>query len=98
MEGRQRTRNMREAVKHEWDDFLGVRVRVSRRPRQRFYRTFDYRPTGWGSPGVKKIIRVYFRVTLFIVKMLISIPLAIVAIGAFWLFGVIIWVLWTARH
>ena len=76
----------------EWDDFLGVHVRVSPRPRRhRFYRTIDvYQPTGWGSPGVKKAVDIYFRVTLFIIKALISIPLAIAAIGAFWLLWVII--------
>jgi hypothetical protein len=74
----------------EWDDFLGVRVRVSPR-RRRFEQTIDvYQPTGWNSPGVRKAVRIYFRVTLFIIKALISIPLAIIAIGAFWLLWVII--------
>jgi hypothetical protein len=78
--------------REEWDDFLGVRVRVSRRPRsRRFYQTIDSRPpSGWNSPGVRKAVRIYFRTTLFIVKMLVSIPLSILAVGAFWMLGVII--------
>jgi hypothetical protein len=78
-------------MKHEWDDFfLGARVRVSPRPRsRRFYRTIDYhRPSGWNSPIVKKIIRIYCRVTFEIIKALISIPLAMMVIGS-------IWMLWT---
>jgi hypothetical protein len=56
-----------------------------------YYRTIDvYRPSGWNSPGVKKAISIYWKTTLFIVKALIAIPLAIVTIGAFWLLGVII--------
>ena len=71
-------------MKHEWDDFIGVRVRVRSRP------TIDYHPSGWSSPVARKAVRIYFRVTLFIIKALISIPLAIAAIGAFWLLWVII--------
>jgi hypothetical protein len=77
-------------MEHEWDDFLGVRVRVSRRPRQRFYRTIDHQPTGWGSPGVKMAARIYWRVTITIIKVLIAVPLSIVAIGSFWLLWVLI--------
>jgi hypothetical protein len=68
---------------HEWD-WPPTR-------RRRYYRTIDvYRPSGWNSPGVKKAISIYWKTTLFIVKALIAIPLAIVTIGAFWLLGVII--------
>jgi hypothetical protein len=74
--------------REEWDDFLGVRVRVSRRPRSR--RFYQRPPSGWNSPGVRKAVRIYFRTTLFIVKMLVSIPLSILAVGAFWMLGVII--------
>jgi hypothetical protein len=44
-------------MEHEWDDFLGVRVRVSPRPRsRRFYQTIDYQPpSGWGSPIARKL-------------------------------------------
>jgi hypothetical protein len=59
--------------------------------RRRFYRTIEYhQPSGWGSPVVRKAVDIYFRATLFIIKALIAIPLAIVTIGAFWLLGVII--------
>ena len=39
---------------------------------------------------MRRIARVYLRVTLTIIKMLIAIPLSIMAIGAFWLLWVII--------
>jgi hypothetical protein len=59
--------------------------------RGRRYRTFDvYQPSGWNSPGAKKAVRIYWRVTITIIKMLLAIPLSIVAIGAFWLFWTII--------
>jgi hypothetical protein len=75
----------------EWDDFLGVHVRVSPRPhRRRFYRTIEYQPSGWSSPVAKKIVGIYWRVTITIIKMLISIPLAILAIGALWMLWIII--------
>jgi hypothetical protein len=72
-------------------------------PRRRRYRTvrsrFDvYQPSGWNSPGVKKAVRVYWRVTITIIKLLLAIPLSILAIGAFWLLWIIIWVLWTAHR
>ena len=76
----------------EWDDFfLGAHVRVPRpRRSQRFYRTIDYQPSGWSSPGVRKAVRIYWRVTITLIKALISIPLSILAIGAFWLLWIII--------
>jgi hypothetical protein len=58
--------------------------------RRRFYRTFDYQPSGWNSPVTKKAVRVYWRVTITLIKALISIPLSIMAIGAFWLLWIII--------
>jgi hypothetical protein len=75
--------------REEWDDFLGVRVRVSPR-RWRYYRTFDYQPNGWGSPVAKKAVRIYWRVTITLIKMLISVPLALAAIGAFWLLWTVV--------
>jgi hypothetical protein len=77
----------------EWDDFLGVHVRVSPRPRRRkFYRTIDYhrRGSGWNSPGVRKAVDIYWKTTVVIIKMLLAIPLSILAIGAWWLFGIIV--------
>jgi hypothetical protein len=70
---------------------------------RRYYRTVDiYQPSGrfrprlddfvhrgWNSPGVKKAIDVYWRVTITIIKMLIAVPLSLMAIGAIWF----IWVL-----
>jgi hypothetical protein len=59
--------------------------------RRRFYRTIDvYQPSGWNSPGVRTAARIYWRVTITLIKVLISIPLAMVGIGAFWLLWVII--------
>jgi hypothetical protein len=55
------------------------------------YRTVDvYQPSGWNSPGAKKAVRIYWQVTITIIKMLLAIPLSIIAIGAFWLLWTII--------
>jgi hypothetical protein len=42
------------------------------------------------APARRALVRIYFRVTLFIIKALIAIPLAIMAFGAFWLLGICI--------
>jgi hypothetical protein len=61
------------------------------RGRYRRYRTFDvYQPSGWNSPGAKKAVRIYWRVTITIIKMLLAIPLSIMVVGAFWLLWTII--------
>jgi hypothetical protein len=68
---------------HEWD-WPPTR-------RRRYYRTIDvYQPSGWGSPIARKAVRIYWRTMVTIVKVLISIPLAILAIGAFWLLWAVI--------
>jgi hypothetical protein len=80
-------------MKHEWDDFfLGMRVRVSPHPRRRSF----YQPSGWNSPVARKAVRIYWRVTLFIIKMLISIPLAILAVAAFWLLWILVTLFYSA--
>jgi hypothetical protein len=57
----------------------------------RRYRTVNvYQPDGWNSPGAKKAVHIYWRVTITIIKMLVAIPLTIMAIGAFWLLWTII--------
>jgi hypothetical protein len=72
-------------MRQEWDWPPTGRYRPPPR-RWRYYRTIDlYQPTGWNSPGVKTAIRVYWRTVVTIIKVMISVPLAIVAIGAFWL-------------
>jgi hypothetical protein len=76
-------------IEHEWDF-------PPPRRRRRFYRTIDYQPSGWSSPGVRKAVRVYWRVTLFIIKALLAIPLAIMAFGAFWLLGICIALFYSA--
>jgi hypothetical protein len=58
--------------------------------RHRFRARFQYQPSGWNSPGVKKAISVYWRVTIGIIKVLLAVALSIVAIGAFWLLWVIV--------
>jgi hypothetical protein len=71
-----------------------------RRRRYRRYRTrFDvYEPRGWSSPLTTRIVRIYWRTMVTAIKMLLAIPLAIVAIGSFWLFGVIVWIwFWPVR-
>ena len=57
---------------------------------RRYYRTIDVRPSGWNSPGTKKVVRIYWRVTITLIKALLIIPLSIMAIGAFWLLWTII--------
>jgi hypothetical protein len=72
-------------MNHEWD-WPPTR-------RRRFYRTIDvYQPPqrGWSSPIARKAVRVYWRTMVTIVKLLISIPLAIVAVGSIWLLAVIV--------
>jgi hypothetical protein len=55
------------------------------------YRTFNvYQPSGWNSPGAKKVVRIYWRVTITIIKILLAIPLSIVVIGGLWLLWTII--------
>jgi hypothetical protein len=59
--------------------------------RRRYYRTVDvYQPSGWNSPGAKKAVDIYWRVTWTAIKMLIAIPLTIIAIGSVWLLAVIV--------
>jgi hypothetical protein len=59
--------------------------------RRRYHRTVDiYQPSGWNSPVTKKIINIYWRVMITGIKMLLAIPLTIMAIGAFWLLWTII--------
>ena len=62
-------------MNHEWD-WPPVR-------RRRFYRTIDvYQPSGWNSPGVRKAVRIYWRTMIIAIKMPISIPLAMMVVGA----------------
>ena len=68
-----------------------------RRRRWWHYRTINgYQPSGWNSPGVKKAIDIYWRVIITTIKMLLAIPLSIMAIGAFWLLWTIITLAMTA--
>jgi hypothetical protein len=72
--------------------------RVSKKPSlslaehdRRYYQTiYFYQPSGWNSPIVRKVINVYWAVTITLIKALISIPLAIMAVSAFWLLWVIV--------
>jgi hypothetical protein len=58
-------------------------------PRRRWRRypsRFDvYQPSGWNSPITKKIIDIYWRVMITIIKVLLAIYLTIIAFGASWL-------------
>ena len=73
-------------MNHEWD-WPPVR-------RRRFYRTIDvYQPSGWSSPITRKIVCVYWRTMVTAIKMLVSIPLAMMAVGALWM----LWVITTLR-
>ena len=70
----------------EWD-WPPRRHRFRARVRTRFD---VYQPSGWHSPLAKKAVDIYWRGTIGIIKALLAIALAIVAIGAFWLLWVII--------
>jgi hypothetical protein len=60
--------------------------------RRRYYPSrFDiYQPSGWNSPVTKKIIDIYWRVTITCIKVLLIGYLTIVAFGAAWLIGVLL--------
>jgi hypothetical protein len=59
--------------------------------RRRRYRTIDiYQPSGWNSSGAKKAVRIYWQVTITIIKMLLAIALTVMAFGASWLFWTVI--------
>jgi hypothetical protein len=61
------------------------------RGRYRAYSRFDvHQPSGWSSPGAKRAVQIYWRVTITIIKVLFAILLSIVAAGAFWLLWTII--------
>jgi hypothetical protein len=65
---------------------------VAARPEFEFTRLGDFkRPLGWNSPGVKMAIRIYWAVTITVVKMVIAVPLTAMAIAAAWM----IWTLVT---
>jgi hypothetical protein len=71
---------------HEWD-WPPRKRRGYFRP----YRNFDvYQPSGWNSPGVKKAINIYWRVTITAIKMVIAVPLTIVLIGSIWFLWILI--------
>jgi hypothetical protein len=67
---------------HEWD-WPPPRHR-------RYYRTIDYQPSGWSSPSAKRAIRIYWRVTITLIKALISVALSIIAIGSIWFLWIIV--------
>jgi hypothetical protein len=61
------------------------------RRRWRHYRTIDvYQPSGWNSPVAKKVVSVYWQVTITAIKVLLAIPLSIIAIGSVWLLWTIV--------
>ena len=77
---------------HEWD-WPPIRRRRYRWPPTRS--RFDvYQPSGWNSLGAKKAVRIYWRVTVVIIKVMVAIPIAIMTIGAFWMLWNIIALAW----
>jgi hypothetical protein len=76
------------AMKHEeWD----WPERPPTHRRRRFYQTTDvYRPSGWSSPRTRKIVDIYWRVTITAIKMLLAIPLSIMLVGSLWLLWILI--------
>jgi len=65
-------------------------------PRRRRFRTVvvGHQPGGWNSPGAKKAVRIYWRATVVIIKMLLAIPLSVMTIAALWLLWVIVTLPW----
>jgi hypothetical protein len=68
-------------------------------PRRRQYRRARFRAvaitllpssSGWSSPGVRKAVDIYWRITIGIIKALLAVVLSVVAISAFWLLWTII--------
>jgi len=59
--------------------------------RRRRYRTINvYQPSGWSSPGVRKAVRIHWRVTITIIKILIAVPVSLMTLAALWLFFVLV--------
>jgi hypothetical protein len=80
------------AQEWDWPPVQPRNFSMLRPRRRRYYQTVEaYQPSGWNSPVTKKIIDIYWRVTITIIKMLIAIPLSIMTIGGIWL----LWVLFT---
>jgi hypothetical protein len=75
-------------MRHEWD----WPERPPTHQRRRYYRTVEYQPSGWSSPITTKIVDIYWRATLFIIKAMLSIALSIMLVGSIWL----LWVLFVA--
>jgi hypothetical protein len=79
----------------EWD-WPPTRHRKYYRPRRRkYYDVYQpgswdpvdiYQPSGWNSPVTKRVVDVYWRVTVACIKMLLITALTILAFGASWLF------------
>jgi len=58
---------------------------------RRYYRTIDvYQPSGWNSPRAKKIVDVYWQVTITTIKMLLAIPLSVMLFGSLWLLWILV--------
>jgi hypothetical protein len=68
----------------EWD----FPERPPTRRRRKYY--VEYQPSGWSSPIVRKVVNVYWAVTITAVKMLVAVPLSIMLIGSIWLIWVLI--------
>ena len=73
-------------MRHEWD---------WPPTRRRFLAGFRARldapqPRGWSSPAANFAVRIYWRITIGIIKTLLAMMLTAVAIGAFWLLVTII--------
>jgi hypothetical protein len=77
----------------EWDWPPTRRRRYYRPRRRRYYDIYqpgswdpvDIQPSGWNSPITKKIIDIYWRTMIAIIKVLLITALAIMAFGASWL-------------
>jgi hypothetical protein len=77
---------MRRAEEWDWPPTRRWRHPPPLELRRTGYRTFDtYQPSGWDAPIAKKIIHIYWRVTITIIKVMITIYLTAIAFAASWL-------------
>jgi hypothetical protein len=75
-------------MRHEWHEWDWPAERPPTHQRRKYY--VEYQPSGWSSPRVRKAVDIYWRTIIGLVKAVIAVPLALIAIGAFYLLWIII--------
>jgi hypothetical protein len=71
----------------EWD---WPAERPPTRQRRRYYHRVEYQPSGWSSPITRKIVDVYWRATVGVIKALLAAALTLMLVGSIWLIWVLI--------